>query len=124
MVIPWGQVPAQGWGKGDQIRGGDRVIEQSAAWVARYDDVFRDHMDDIGVVETPRNGQLFQFASGQSRDLDEQTIDRVIDQQVIVDLRSYAIIIGGKGSLALEPVIAEECFFKAIGRGAHGRVGP
>ena len=79
-------------------------------------------MHDIGVVEAARNGQLFQFASGQRRDFDEQTIDRVIDQQVIVDLRSYAIIIGSKGTLALEPMIAEECFFEAIGRGAHGRV--
>ena len=80
-------------------------------------------MDDVGVVESSWDGQLFEFTTCWGRDFDEQTIDRIVDQGIVVDLWTDAIVIGCEGTFSLEADIAKEGLFETIWRGAHGRIG-
>ena len=122
FVASWGERSTQGGCQRNQIRSHDGRVQQSSTGIALDDDVFSDHVDDIGIVEATGNGQLLQFSTRWGRDLNEHSIDRILDQGIVVDIRPDAVVVRCERTFSLITNIAEECFFKAIRGGADGRI--
>ena len=80
-------------------------------------------MHDVGVVKTSWHCQRPQGTAGRSLDANEQTVCRVLDEEVVVNVRTHASEIGGEGPVRLEFGRVEVRLLKAIGRRRHRGVG-
>ena len=72
------------------------VAQRGPARRAADDQVLGDHVDDVGVVESRRHRKLVDRLAGLASDPHEQAVDAVVDQQVAVDVRPDAVVVGGE----------------------------
>ncbi len=92
-----------------------RTIQKRTTGGTTDNQVFRDDVHDINVVETTGNGQRFGYTVSRRIDANEQTVQRVVDQPVVVDLGTDAIIVAGECAVDLVEGLVKVGFFEAIG---------
>ena len=71
-------------------------------------------MNDIDIVESTRYRQLFQFAASGCAHADKQTVDGVINQNIVVDLWPHADVVRREAPLTLVLRFAKQCLFETI----------
>ena len=80
-------------------------------------------MDDVDIVESAGDGQLFQFRAGGRTDAHEQAVDGVFDQIIAMDLRPNTLVAGRKFIDQLKTRRMEIRFLKTVRIRRQGRIG-
>ena len=68
-----------------------------SAGCALNEQVLGDHVHDVRVVPPAADRLRLQDLARRRHDADKQPVDRVVQQQVAVDIRSHAVVIGREG---------------------------
>ena len=105
-----------------QIRCHYGRVQDATTRIALNQNVLGNHVDYIRVIKPTRNRKLLELSTRRRRYLHKQTIDRIVDQNVVVNLRTNSIVIRCKRTLTLVLVIAKERLLKTIRRRTHRRI--
>ena len=95
VIVAAGRQRAARLGQGShQLRRRTAGIQRAAAGSALDRQVFRQHVNDIGVVESASHGQPAHFAAGRSHDAHKQSVGRIVRELVAVDIGTDPPVVG------------------------------